>query len=57
LPPFMTKTTRRTAVMSWRGLPSVAMMSASTPGAMEPICFSRPSDSAETEVAETLDFQ
>jgi len=36
LPPFITKATRRTAVMSLSGLPSRAMMSASRPGAIEP---------------------
>jgi hypothetical protein len=31
---FITNTTRRTAVISWSGLPSVAMMRALEPGAI-----------------------
>src|SRR5262249_396515 len=53
-PPFITKTTRRTEVMSSIGLPTVAMMSASKPGAIEPIWSCIRSDSAESEVALTM---
>jgi hypothetical protein len=34
-PPFITKTTRRTELMSLSGLPTVAMMSASLPAAID----------------------
>jgi L-alanine-DL-glutamate epimerase-like enolase superfamily enzyme len=36
-PPFITNTTRRTAVISFTGSPSSAMMSACKPGAIDPI--------------------
>src|SRR5262249_10726874 len=50
-PAFITNLTRRTAVMSSSGLPSVATRSASQPGAIVPISLPRPSDSADIEVA------
>ncbi len=50
----MTNVTRRTAVTSWSGLPSVAMMSASIPGAIVPIWLPRRSDSADRDVAVTM---
>src|SRR5215468_4415495 len=50
----MTKTTRRTAVMSSMGLPSTATKSASKPGATVPIRLPRPSDSAAIEVELTI---
>ena len=53
LPPFINYTTRLKAVMSSSGLPSVATRSASNPGAIVPIRFPIPSDSADTEVALT----
>src|ERR1017187_420792 len=53
LPPFITNTTLRTAVMSSSGLPSVATKSAWNPGARVPISLPNPSDSAEMDVALT----
>src|SRR6185436_11006483 len=52
-PAFMTNRTRRTAVMSSSGLPSVATRSASKPGAIVPIWRPSPSDSAASDVALT----
>src|SRR5712691_12310451 len=49
-PPFITNATRRTAVMSSKGLPATATKSASKPGATVPIVRPSPSDSAATEV-------
>jgi hypothetical protein len=53
-PPFITNTTRLSAVMSFVGSPSTAMMSASKPGAIVPIELPSPSDSAFNEVAERI---
>src|SRR5215471_2804872 len=49
-PLFITNATRRTAVISSRGLPCTATRSASKPGATVPILAPSPSDSAATEV-------
>src|SRR2546428_2270730 len=54
VPPFITNTTRRSAVMSSAGLPSIPIKSASSPGAMAPIVSANASDWAASDVADTI---